>query len=398
MILVDTITVLVLVDAAYKSAQDVYDPYKLPRASTLPRSSTLPAELTLSHHRVSYQRHDFSDKVQPGLAMAVLLRTYSKQSVFHPPVLPAKWNDRRKKLELDRKGVLLAFLIAAFWETECLRLQDDLQYVRSYAMRNPGQRSFPMLIGLRGHLSRVSDGLRKTRMRIWHEIKAPHGWYVAGKHGGYDHHTVAPPISRDNDNLPMIMTSSTRGRPCFLDWRDLPDMLDQLGKWIDVSAKLVNEEIQLVIGAVQLEDARVMKHQTEWTVVLGVLAAVYLPMTLITGIFGMNITEITTPESAPNKWSVIKAWGVAFGATLGVVLLYMVLKILHRCWLIAHYLCRRAYQRRYIYRRIMRLQVGAGPGRLQQMNQALQNWSPCRAVRAVMRGVRELDLEAQKID
>lgn len=56
--------------------------------------------------------------------------------------------------------------------------------------------------------------------------------------------------------------------------------------------------------------------------VLAVLAAVYLPMTLVSGLFGMNIVEITTTEGAPGKWSVVKAWGVAFGATVGTIIIY----------------------------------------------------------------------------
>lgn len=93
--------------------------------------------------------------------------------------------------------------------------------------------------------------------------------------------------------------------------------------------KTVNEEIKVVIGSVQVEDAKTMKRQTEkmkrqteWTVLLAVLAAVYLPMTVVTGIFGMNIREMEAPSTMPDRWSVFKAWGLAFGATLGGILAY----------------------------------------------------------------------------
>jgi membrane protein YqaA with SNARE-associated domain len=79
----------------------------------------------------------------------------------------------------------------------------------------------------------------------------------------------------------------------------------------------------VVIGSVQVEDARTMKRQTEWTVVLAVLAAIYLPMTLVTGIFGMNITEINTDATRPDKWWTVKVWGLVFGATLGIILVYV---------------------------------------------------------------------------
>lgn len=67
-----------------------------------------------------------------------------------------------------------------------------------------------------------------------------------------------------------------------------------------------NEEIQVVISSVQIEDARTVKRQTEVTVVLAVLAAIYLPMTLVTGIFGMNINEIH--QGVPDRIWVVKVW------------------------------------------------------------------------------------------
>lgn len=379
--MVNLIIVLVLVDAAFDISQDVYDPYKLPRPGKLP------AGLPWSDARIIEERHGCSRKVQPGLVLRASLRAYSKQSIFHPPVLHRS---------CDRGETLETFMNAAFWELECLRLQEDIQYVRSYAMQNPGERSFPMLIGIRGHLGRVSDGMNKTRMSIKHareESSLSHGCMVARKDGGYDRQLSAPPMSRDKDKLPAIMVSSVEARPCSLDWRELPDMLAQLEKWIDASTKLVNEEIRLVIGAVQVEDARVMKRQTEWTVVLGVLAAIYLPMTLVTGIFGMNITEFSTAGSEPNKWSVVTAWGVAFGATLSIVLLYMVFKVLRRCWLIARYVCRLAYQ---YSRRFVRLNRGIG--KLQEMKRTLQEWFVVRLVQVGIEAIKELDLEAQKMD
>lgn len=101
-----------------------------------------------------------------------------------------------------------------------------------------------------------------------------------------------------------------------IDIRDVPDIFDKFDVSINAMVRVVNEEISMVIGYVTVEDARVMKRQTEWSVVLAVLAAIYLHMTLATGIFGMNIKKIGDPTTAPDKWSVVKAWGVAFGPLL----------------------------------------------------------------------------------
>jgi len=65
-----------------------------------------------------------------------------------------------------------------------------------------------------------------------------------------------------------------------------------------------------------------MKRQAEWTVMLAALAAVYLPITLVTGIFGMNIIEITRTSGAPSRWSIVVAWAVVFGATMLSIIFY----------------------------------------------------------------------------
>jgi Mg2+ and Co2+ transporter CorA len=87
----------------------------------------------------------------------------------------------------------------------------------------------------------------------------------------------------------------------------LLDKLAQLEDRLGVIAKTVNEEIQLFIASVSIrdsevmladskimrEDSHIMKQQAARTTLLTTLAVIYLPLQLITGIFGMNITEIT---------------------------------------------------------------------------------------------------------
>jgi Mg2+ and Co2+ transporter CorA len=97
--------------------------------------------------------------------------------------------------------------------------------------------------------------------------------------------------------------------------RELQERLD------DVKEDL-NQEIQVAIGAVQVQDAQTMKEQTRVTVGLAVLAAIYLPLTLVTGIFGMNITEISDDETAPHVWSVVVAWVAVVALTAGGFLVW----------------------------------------------------------------------------
>ena len=114
-------------------------------------------------------------------------------------------------------------------------------------------------------------------------------------------------------------------------------LLAELEKRLNDIKEDLNEELQVAIGAVQLREAQLMRKQTRvtarqttWTVALTVLAAVYLPMTLVTGIFGMNITEISSEATAPNAWWAVGAWVVIAGLTVAGILAYVAVSKLRK--------------------------------------------------------------------
>lgn len=92
--------------------------------------------------------------------------------------------------------------------------------------------------------------------------------------------------------------------------------------WIDGKAAelmpILNENLQLVIAMISIEqakrtadqtqiamdDAQVNRKNSERSTKLAYLAAIYLPLTLATGIFGMNIREIGD-EKGPRWWTFI---------------------------------------------------------------------------------------------
>lgn len=119
--------------------------------------------------------------------------------------------------------------------------------------------------------------------------------------------------------------SATRQQPTDFTKMHL-ESLQGLQERLDAIKEDLNEEIQLAIGSVQVHDAQTMKKQTTWTMVLTMLAAIYLPMTLVTGIFGMNITEISSEATAPDAWWAFGAWAVVFAVTLAGILLYAVVR------------------------------------------------------------------------
>ena len=88
----------------------------------------------------------------------------------------------------------------------------------------------------------------------------------------------------------------------------------------------ISDTFQLLIGAINIKDseiqkklARDSKKQARRSTALTALAAIYLPLSLTTGVFGMNISEINA-GSAPNYWAVLAlAFGLLF-ATLPFLL------------------------------------------------------------------------------
>lgn len=72
-----------------------------------------------------------------------------------------------------------------------------------------------------------------------------------------------------------------------------------------------------------------MKRQGRRATVLTLLAAIYLPLTSVTGIFGMNIQEILEPNSAPVAHHCWMTFGVVFGVTVLFFLGYSLLGYVH---------------------------------------------------------------------
>ena len=68
------------------------------------------------------------------------------------------------------------------------------------------------------------------------------------------------------------------------------------------------------------EDSAVMREQARRATLLTILAAIYLPLTLVTGVFGMNIKEIN--DGAPRFWACILGVFLIGGATATGVLGY----------------------------------------------------------------------------
>jgi Mg2+ and Co2+ transporter CorA len=174
-----------------------------------------------------------------------------------------------------------------------------------------------MLTGLRRQVADAQNFIAESKAMFTRNIRETGTWAVNGRLVNADE------FWSSRAGAP---TTSIFGHAQSMDIRNLLDSFEKMEEKIGAITHAINQEIQVVIGSVQVEDAKTMKRQTEWMVVLALLAAIYLPMTLVTGIFGMNISEINADETLPSRWAALKAWGVVFGATLGCLVVYAMVR------------------------------------------------------------------------
>jgi len=91
--------------------------------------------------------------------------------------------------------------------------------------------------------------------------------------------------------------------------RAMGELKDTLGQ-ISSFKQEIGDTFQLLIGAIAIKDSEIQKKlaqesklQARRSTALTALAAIYLPLSLTTGIFGMNVIEIQ--EGRPRWWSAL---------------------------------------------------------------------------------------------
>lgn len=269
-------------------------------------------------------------------------------------------------------------LFASSWQRSAERLESTLRDLQQEATTIAGDQAFARLTALRRQLAGAYGMLADAQELMKDELQASYKeWDVDGNVLNAEEFWSLERSQR----VAMHLQNQRK----LIDLRDIPALLEELLGRINTMTQTVNEEIRMVIGSVQVEDARVMRRQTEWTVVLAALAAIYLPMTLVTGIFGMNITEIGDMTTAPDRWSVVKAWGIVFGATMGSVFVYAVVRYILRYRRVGRMMLRK-FGGGWLYRRFLALKA-----RLQRL------WL-YRTLYRLKEKMKEWDVEAQKME
>jgi hypothetical protein len=269
---------------------------------------------------------DVSGHVVPLDFMRDLFRHYTVSSIFAQPVV----------------NYMKHMLSVAAYQAIMPRMETELLEWRQKAAQADSEKAFSLLTDLRLDLINNHQEMAKTSAVVVHDVLWSEARANQGRNSPAQHTQASVDI---NTNIGPGETASKAFTATGL-WKSRPADLSKLSDtFSDLDARLraigaaLNDDIQIVIGSVQVQDAKAMKRQadltmqltettmrqtevsvrqTRWTVALAILAAFYLPMTLVTGIYGMNIKEISG-DKGPSWWWVIVTWAVTMGITVGSV-------------------------------------------------------------------------------
>lgn len=268
---------------------------------------------------------DASGHVVPLDFMRDLFRHYTVNSIFTQPVI----------------NYVKHMLSTAAYEAVVPRLEIDLLEWRQKAARADSEKAFSFLTELRLDLINTHQIMAKTSGSVVYEALRSEAHADQGRESPAQHMQMSAEdtMIRPGDAAPRVFSVTGLRRPKPADLSKLSDTFSELDARLRAIIAALNDDIQIVIGSVQIQDAKAMKRQadltmqltettmrqtevsvrqTRWTVALAILAALYLPMTLVTGIYGMNNREITGGEG-PHWWWVIVTWAVTMGITAGSI-------------------------------------------------------------------------------
>lgn len=86
--------------------------------------------------------------------------------------------------------------------------------------------------------------------------------------------------------------------------------------------KFLMETFQLLLSSTSIQDAKLSNQQSSRATQLTILASIYVPLSFVTGIFGMNLKELN--QSGQPIWAFFVTVVVAVIATVGI---FLILKI-----------------------------------------------------------------------
>lgn len=269
-------------------------------------------------------RYGFDEKPERVINVAgtlgVLFHYYTVKSIFNPP--------ESQDLGGRTLDLIPRMLAASTWQSTLNFLEGKAMQVRRSTTGPDNEQNFQKLIVLRRQLADAYQLFVTTSQAVLDEVFTKAGAEDHAISSAVSQHTADDSSSSLRKGSAGTAISSRLSQEA--DPRRLPEIFADLDARFQTLMATLNDEIQIMIGFVQVEDAKsamqqasLMARQAGWTNLLALLAALYLPMTLVTGIFGMNIKEITGTGETNKNW-VAGSWAVAFALTAGCLGAYAV--------------------------------------------------------------------------
>ena len=162
-------------------------------------------------------------------------------------------------------------LARSLWESNINFLAETIRHISFQQIRQPSLEINNTLHDLREDLAHVKSGLVETITYVSDIAKEELG---SRKNGKYNY--------------------GTRGGPI----QDLQRIYDEAIK-LDT---FLMETFQLLMSSISMQDSQASIEQTRRSIRLTQLAFIYIPLSFVTGIFGMNIKEL--------NGSVLDLWAV----------------------------------------------------------------------------------------
>lgn len=202
------------------------------------------------------------------------------------------------------EDVLLWLLAVWLYEREIPHVLLDLQELDSQTAWRPTRADLISIMRGRASVARLRQNLASTK-------EAVTAWGLCGAYQNATNNRKKKVIGRDGRSL----------RPRQLPADSVEDEYSLLDKIAAELMPTLNDNIQIMIAAIGLEqseaafrisqnaldiaansqhDTELSRQSGERATMLALLAAIYLPLTLATGIFGMNIRNISGEDKGPD--------------------------------------------------------------------------------------------------
>jgi len=197
----------------------------------------------------------------------------------------------------------ILMLSSALWERNLRYLENELNILNSRRLRNAKDmdemvRINEMLYDFREDLGTLVSQVEHTRIHM--------PAYLASYY----------------ENFPMIRHrhEATYMSPV----EHLPEILNRASR-LD---KLIPDDFQILMSSVSVREGHESTRQTRLATGIAVLAFTYVPLTLVTGIFGMNIKG----QDGFVWWAPIVALAAVVLLTVGLLLLALLLVAAQKIW------------------------------------------------------------------